>query len=413
MMGSGQSTLRVLGALCFICSFTGCGPEVIDESREVIRVGVIVSREFDGTPGAEDTIRSAELIADAYNESGGLLVDGERYPLELSIVDYGDDSMQAVRVASHLIHNEGVHYFIGPDSVKSLDAVVPLYQAAGALFVHSAVSSEAEYRNALGLRGSPCLEQAVQVLCEFLRDERSVESVAVIAGMLPGAIEQKLQVEAVFSECGFTLRNAARYDVHEEVYNYRLSDAELLSWLKRVISEEPDVLLLSGFSPNVVPMVLQLLKEVDYSGEVVVLGGRGPERLEGFEALWEGVLFLGGTEGSSAYSDYYTRLQRKGMELSGDWNVETSIKLYALETIVRLIQSGGAHAISDPRFLLDILENGVVAEDPFYAESRDLRIVGEGNISSSWQIDVPLYISEVIDGVPVLLRSPSVTTEPK
>ena len=149
---------RWITVLYLLCVIVGCKPGGTSSDEAVLRIGVIVSNEFDGPARARDTVRCAELIAAGYNRDGGVLVDGIPYRVELHAVDYGDDSMQAVRLASHLIHNEGVRYFIGPDSGSPLDAVVPLYQAAGALFVHSDVNFDAGEAGGLSLRGASVIK---------------------------------------------------------------------------------------------------------------------------------------------------------------------------------------------------------------------------------------------------------------
>lgn len=391
----------IASLLCFV---VGCNPNETTVDA-VLPVGVIVSEKIDGPTRARDTIRCSELIANAYNRAGGVLIDGIRYQVDLKVVDYGDDSMQAIRMASHLIHNEGVRYFIGPDSGDSLDAVTPLYQAAGALFVHSDMSFDCDRMSTLGLRGSPRLGQSLELLCGYLKEERAVQSIAVVAGMQSGAIAQKIRVEELCREFGFSTQSLARYDVREEVYNHDMVDAALEEWCRRLLVEQPDAILLCGFFSEIVPSALQSLKELNYSGEVVVLDGRGP-KLSGVGVdLWEGVLFLGGLEGDESYSKYYWQLRRRGEMSDVPWSVESTTKLYALETLLLLLQAGDAAAVDDPRYLLEVFERHSFAQDPFCSDGRSLRILGEENSSSGWQIQVPVFISEVVDGAPSVVRS--------
>ena len=129
--------------------------------------------------------------------------------------------------------------------------------------------------------------------------------------------------------------------------------------------------------------------------------------------LWEGVLFLGGRCRDSVYSQYYHELKREDNAHTEQWNVESNIKLYALEAVLRLIQKAGYAALADPQYLLNVLEQDFLIEDRFYTESRSLRILSEGNNSSSWQIEVPIYISEITDGSLSLVRSESSCSKSK
>ena len=114
------------------------------------------------------------------------------------------------------------------------------------------------------------------MLCEFLEEKRSVASVAVVAGMQPGALAQKISVEQSSEDFSFTVQKLARYDIHEEVYNHQLSDSEQIEWCGQLLKQEPDAILLCGFLPELVPMALRSLRTLGYSGEIVVLDGRGP-----------------------------------------------------------------------------------------------------------------------------------------
>lgn len=394
----------LVGCLAALCLCVACKPDELNNAQRTLPIGIIVSEHLDGPARARDTVRCAELSAAAHNRRGGVLIDGVYYRVELRVADYGDDPIQAVRIASNMIHNDGVRYFIGPNTGRSLAAVTPLYHAAGVLFAHSDMNYSSELTGTLSLRASPDFGHGTAMLCEFLKEERAVDSVVVVAGMQSGAVEQKIRVEQLAERGDISIHRLARYDVHEEVYNHQLPDATLMDWWERFIQLSPDAIFLCGFLPETVPLALQSLKSQGYAGEIVVLDGRGPDLDSQMYDHWEGVLFMGGSAGDY-YSEYYKELRADAATDLVQWNVESNVKLYALETIIRLVQKAGAVATTDPRALLNVVDAHALDVDPFFAGSRSLRIMSEGSSVFSWQIQMPTYISEVVDGSAVVLKA--------
>ncbi len=79
------------------------------------------------------------------------------------------------------------------------------------------------------------------------------------------------------------------------------------------------------------------------------------------------------------------------------WGDEMDTKLYALETILRLIQFVGPKSIEDPG-LIGIQMDEFVISDPFFKSGRELRLVGNESFGANRQIATPIMISEFFDG---------------
>ena len=101
----------------FVCSMllVSCaGPQEVEE----IRLGLIVQQDTSDGPS---TVRTVKLAVDAFNEAGGLLVDGERRPVVLLIEDPEGRPEAAARAALRMVNQQGVFALIGPS--RSVNAV--------------------------------------------------------------------------------------------------------------------------------------------------------------------------------------------------------------------------------------------------------------------------------------------------
>lgn len=117
-MGSRNKLLLqrlLVGILC------GCGILVLactQQDGEAIRLGLIVQRD---TSDATSTVRTVQLAVDAFNEAGGLLVDGEHRRVALLVDDPAGRPEEATAATLRMINQQGVFALVGPS--RSINAI--------------------------------------------------------------------------------------------------------------------------------------------------------------------------------------------------------------------------------------------------------------------------------------------------
>lgn len=94
---------------------TACAPS---DNRNVIRIGVVA--ELTGNlPAIGASCRNAaELAVQQVNETGGLVINDQRYKLELFIEDNAADQEQTVAAVQKLINDHAVVAIIGPNASR-------------------------------------------------------------------------------------------------------------------------------------------------------------------------------------------------------------------------------------------------------------------------------------------------------
>lgn len=94
---------------------TACAPS---DNRNVIRIGVVA--ELTGNlPAIGASCRNAaELAVQQVNENGGLVINDQRYKLELFIEDNAADQEQTVAAVQKLINDHAVVAIIGPNASR-------------------------------------------------------------------------------------------------------------------------------------------------------------------------------------------------------------------------------------------------------------------------------------------------------
>ncbi|MDK2956846.1 MAG: branched-chain amino acid transport system substrate-binding protein [Desulfovibrionales bacterium] len=110
--------VTVLGLAVAFLALTACqkGNEV--EKSKSIKIGFNLPLTGDIPKVGESSKFAAEMLKDEINAQGGLMVGGERYPLEFVYEDNESKAESAVNAALKLIEQDKVVAIIGPNSSK-------------------------------------------------------------------------------------------------------------------------------------------------------------------------------------------------------------------------------------------------------------------------------------------------------
>ncbi len=93
---------------------------------------------------AFDFKKDAELIADLYNKKGGLVIGGERYKIDLIILDSKMSHEVSRAAVERLVYQDKVKFILGDETV---DAWVPVTEANKVLVVAVSLRRQSSTQN--------------------------------------------------------------------------------------------------------------------------------------------------------------------------------------------------------------------------------------------------------------------------
>ena len=250
----------------------------------------------------------------------------------------------------------------------------------------------------LGILGIPVPLQTLPVIYEYLSETKAVETICVLATNEVESLGQKLLAESIARSQGIEPLRYSTFDVREENFDASLPGAQLIRRFEGLVRAKPDAVLLCGLGPEEVPQALFYIRQVGFTGPVVALNTQEPALFREMEELTEGLIFVGGYLQGDARSAYYDSLQLELMKEMVEWPIEADVKLYALDSLLRLIRHAGREAVHNPEVLRKTLDAPFKEQDPFFETSRPLRFIGEEIFSANRQISIPILLSEFSEG---------------
>lgn len=392
--------LMVLG-LSMLLSSTGCHEPTSRDPR-VLRVGVIVSFKGPARYWGVVTMRSAQVVADYYNERGGFEVAGERVKIELVVLDDEFDATEANRVAHQLV-SEGIHYTIGPLGDATVDAARRVLEGANVFYLHYGFDPALQGSGGLAVLGMPRPEQTLSIMFRHLRQEHHVSRAVVMAYGTEAGIRQKRVAEQLALDAGMELVRIARYDVSKETFDVSLDPQGIQRRVAGVVAAAPDLVVLAGCPPEAFVVIVDRLRSAGYRGFVGTQTTQDPGALAKLGEASDGIYYVGGEPADALRSEYFRTLKERYLDLAGEWDAEANKKFYALELIVSCIRAAGLEALDETSLIYPVLSE-LNIEDPFYQEPRALRLIGGQEEGLPRQLEIPIYITKMSGGRAVLVE---------
>jgi branched-chain amino acid transport system substrate-binding protein len=326
-----------------------------------------------------------------YNDQGGVEIDGEKYRIEIVSIDDKNDPKLAVSGAERLIHQEGISYIIGPNVDTTAASIVPVVEAGGAINIPYAFSKQLytppRSNSVLGMIAS---YQAAPIIYKYLQDERGVGTVSFIARNESDPLNQRDEGVAAAQELGLEVVSS------EDTYEPGTTD--FFPVMTKVVSANPDLIVLSGAAPADAPLLIRTARELGYQGilstetaqDIKILNEVAGEFAEGF-------ISVGGASTPEIRSAYMEDFVERYNQVAGEWNDEAGTKVYALEMILMTLQQAGQGAIEDIAAYKAAID-GFSVKNPFLEEDQQLTYVGSKDFEQKRQIGVPMVVNEVKDG---------------
>jgi branched-chain amino acid transport system substrate-binding protein len=359
--------------------------------EKVLKIGVLGVMSGPAASWGLVNKYSAEATAQMYNDQGGVEIDGEKYMIEVVSIDDKNDPKLAASGAERLVHQEGIKYIIGPNVDITAASIVPVVEAGGAMsFPYSftrALYSPPHENMVLGMIAS---YQAGPIIYEYLMENKGVQSIAFIALNSSDALNQRDDGVAAAKDLGLEIISS------EDTYEPGTTD--FYPVVSKVVSAEPDLIVLSGATPADSPLLIRTARELGFEGilstetahDINILNQVAGETANGF-------ISVGGASTPEIRSEYMEQFIEVYEQVAGEWNDEAGTKVYALEMILATLQQAGKDAITDiEKFKAAIPEFSM--KNPFVKEDSQLTYVGSAYFEQPRQIGVPMVVTEVHDG---------------
>lgn len=333
----------------------------------------------------------AEAAAEMINENGGWEIGGEKYKIEIVSIDDRNDPKVSVAGAERLVYQEGVKYIIGPNVDTTAAAIVPVVEKAGAINVPYAFSkslySPPRGNSILGMIAS---YQAGPVIYKYLMENEGVKSVSFIARNESDPLNQRDEGVAAAERLGLEILSS------EDTYEPGTTD--FFPVMSRVVSQGPDLIVLSGVAPSDAPLLIRAARELGYQGRISTETAQDAKILKEVAGdAANGFISVGGASTPKIRSAEMERFIERYKKVAGEWNDEAGTKVYALEILLNTISAAGPAALDNiEAFKAEIA--GFEMKNPYLKEDRMLKYVGADYFDQPRQISVPMVVTEYRDG---------------
>jgi len=151
-------------------------------SNDTIRVGAMLDLHSNARYTSPDLDLARGYVASFDNfdiVNGGLLVNGVRKPLELSIVDT-EPNEAAVRAAVEYFANEGIDLLLGPSGDRLAEAAAEVANRTGALIIMPAARTQDVFVSRQFVFGAALQQGKLESIFDLLSSSQTNLSVGVI-----------------------------------------------------------------------------------------------------------------------------------------------------------------------------------------------------------------------------------------
>jgi branched-chain amino acid transport system substrate-binding protein len=333
----------------------------------------------------------AQTTAQMYNEKGGVDIGGEKYKIEIVPIDDKNDPKLTVSGAERLTQQEKIHYIIGPNVDTTAASVRPVAEKNGAIYFPYAFSKSLYTPPASNaILGMIASYQAGPIIYKYLMDKKGVKSVAFVARNESDPLNQRNEGVEAAKKLGLTVVSA------DDTYEPGTTD--FYPVMSKVVSTNPDLIVLSGVAPADAPLLIRTARELGFQGTLSTETAQDAKVIkEGAGDAANGFISVGGASTPEIRSAYMEDFAKRYAQVAGEWNDEAGTKVYALETILRTLQVAGPAAVDDVGAFLRAVPTFAV-DNPFVSEKKALRYVGERSFNQQRQIGVPLVVNEFRGG---------------
>lgn len=338
----------------------------------------------------------ALTTAKMYNDQGGVKIGERKYLIQILSYDTELNDEKAVAGAKQLIRKDGIRYIIGPNIDDTSFAILPLLEANNVVNVSYGFNPklfQPPRRNSILGMTHPFV--SAPAIYQYLKEKHNVESVAFLARRDKEAINQRNIGIRAAEKTGLNIKEMDAWDINEVTYPENLEGLnELAASYARL---QPDLMVLSGVAPLDTAKIISRLRDHRYQGFISTETAQDPRLL--LEELPQLTRFisLASSPSDEIHTRYMQTFRAEYQKIAGQWHDEAGVKVYALETILRILQQAGPAAIENTELFLKAAASFSI-EDPFYHRTQPLTLSDESGFGQKRQINVPLTLQIIENG---------------
>ena len=390
------SKSKITIIIVVVLFFLSFGESIFAEGQKeaetpTLKIGVLAAMSGAAASWGLTIKYSAEAVAEMYNNEGGIEIDGKKYKIKIVSVDTKLDPRIAKTGMERLVYKEKVKYIMGTCVDDTTASSQPVLESAGAINVTYAFAKELfmapHYNTILGMV-TPY--NSAPVIYKYMMENRGVKTVAFITRNDADALYERKEGMAAAKELG--LKILSWKDTYEP------DTVDFFPVMTKVISSNPDLIVLSGVSPGDAPRLIKSARELGYKGQISTETCHDIKILNEIAGKYaENFVSVGGASTPETRSAYMEKFMDNYTKIAGEWNDEAGTKCYALQIFLYTIQEAGEVALDDVEVFKKAIPR-VVVRNPFLKEERTLRYIGEKKFGQPRQIGVPLVINQVKNG---------------
>jgi branched-chain amino acid transport system substrate-binding protein len=360
-------------------------------AMKTFRVGVLgVMSGPDAAWGLHNKY-SAIATANMYNASGGFLIGGDRYGIEVVTMDDQLDPKIAVAGAEKLTQEEGLRYVIGPNVDTTALSVKPVMERNNAIYIPYAFNKTLYTPPAENaILGMIASYEAGPIIYQYLMKTKGIKTIAFLAANQPDPLNQQ--------QAGVEAAQKLGLKVLVKNATYQAGATDFFPVIAPIVRKKPDLLVFSGVAPATAPLLIKAARELGYKGLLSTETAQDITILnEGAGKYAEGFISVGGASTPEIRSPYMEQFVKEYTKAAGQWDDEAGTKVYALEVILHSIAEAGPQAISNTDTYKTKIDSFAMP-NPFLKSATTLKYVGDAYFHQRRQIGVPMVVNEVKDG---------------
>ncbi|MEM8616243.1 MAG: ABC transporter substrate-binding protein [Pseudomonadota bacterium] len=358
---------------------------------DVLKLGAlgVMSGPYAGWGGVMS--QTAQTLAAIYNDQGGIEIGDRTYSIEVISVDTKADPRTAVTGAERLVNEDSVKFILGPNVDTTAASVKPVLEAANAMNVPYAFSKDLYTPPASNsILGMVASYQVAPFIYEYLRDNEGVQKISFLAANAADPLNQRAEALPIAEALGLEI--VASDDTYEP------GATDFFPIVTKVLSAEPDLIVLSGVSPSDAGPLIRTARELGYEGFLSTETGQDPSAI--YEVAGDaanGFIAAGGASTESIRSDFMVEFIERYTDMWGEWNDVAALFVYAPEIILQTLKAAGPEAIDDVDVFKTALED-FDGSNPFVNNDMALSYVGEVDFGQKRQISVPIVVQTIEEG---------------
>lgn len=358
-------------------------------ANEELKIGFVGVTSGPAAAWGTSNVRSMQTRADWLNEKGGVKIGEKTYDIKIVTFDDQKDPKRAI-AGMEKMAQEGIHYVVGPNVDDGAAAVRPVAEKNNIIYFPYAFPKELYKPPASNaILGMVANYQSGPAIYKYLKEKKGIKTVAFIAANESDPLSQR--------DSGVEAAKALGLNVVAAQDTYQNDTRDFVPVITPIVKLKPDLLVLSGVSPGVAPLIIRAAREMGFTGLISTETAQDAQMLkEGAGELANGFISVGGASTpeirTPAMQEFIDRYTKK----FGEYNDESNTKVYALEYILETLKA-------NPKALKDVdvfkkAIDGFSAPNPFMKGDKTLKYVGTTSFTQKRQLFVPLVVNEYKDG---------------